>query len=63
MCIKAGFDGLLEKISEVAPQTSLDIAVGPLSEMLGNNWCTQLSAHEGAGAGGLCFVGFLNIMF
>jgi len=46
MCIKTGFDGLLKKISEVAPQTSLDIAVGPLSEMLGNNWCTQLSAHE-----------------
>jgi len=34
---KAGFDGF-KKFSEVAPQTSLDIAFGPLSEMLGNHW-------------------------
>jgi len=40
MCIKAGFDGFLKKISEVAPQTSLDIAFGPLSEMLANHWPT-----------------------
>jgi len=60
---KSWFRWPFKKISEVAPQTSLDIAVGPLSEMLGNHWCTQLSAHEGAGAEGLCFVGFLNMMF
>jgi len=37
MCIKAGCDGFFKKISEVAQQTSLDIAFSPLSEMLGNN--------------------------
>jgi len=37
-CIKAAFGGFLEKFSEVAPQTSVDIAFGPSSEMLGNDW-------------------------
>ena len=36
MCIKAGVDGF-KKISEVSPQTSPDIAFGPLSEMLRNH--------------------------
>jgi len=35
----------------MAPQTSLDIAFGPLSEMLGNHWysCIKpwVSAHRG----------------
>jgi len=34
---KSWFHWLFKKISEVAPQTSLDIAFGPLSEMLGNH--------------------------
>ena len=38
MCIKAGIDGFKKKFSEVASQTSLDIAFGTLSEMLGNHW-------------------------
>ena len=37
MRIKAGFDGFLKNYSDVAPQTSLDIAFGPLSEMLENH--------------------------
>jgi len=31
-----------KKIFEVAPQTSLDIAFGPLSEMLGNHCCSVM---------------------
>jgi len=37
---KSWFWWLSKKISEVAPQTSLDIAFGPLSEMLANHWPT-----------------------
>jgi len=37
---------VFKKIFKVAPQTSLDIAFGPLSEMLGNHWCRVTDAAE-----------------
>ena len=42
---KSWFRWLFKKISEVVPQTSLDIAFGLLSEMLGNH-CLKVTLHD-----------------
>jgi len=43
---KSWFRWLFKKISEVAPQISIDIVFGPLSEMLGNHWAkVHLETH------------------
>jgi len=41
---KSWFRWLFKEFSEVAPQTFLDVAFGPLSEMLGNHWYNMTDA-------------------